>query len=324
MYVNGKNSKVLKNKTGVPQGSSLGPLLFIIYINDMKHYLRDDEVNIYADDTNIFISDHDFKSLKNKAEIVLEKIDKYMKMKKLALNTCKTEYILLTPRNKREDTNALKLNLSGDMISQVKFTKFLGLIIDDKLKYDMHIQNLVNKLKKYIPFYHRLRQLVPIDILTMLHEQVCLSSIRYCLIIYGNSNKTIKERLARIHKILIKIINRKEKTHVDIDFYRSKGLLNLDLMYDFELLMLAYKMKHRSHTLPHVLQNYLTNNENTQLRTKDNFLLPLCKSAMEQRQSLYQMSLKWNQLPNTLKAITPIKMFKKEIKAHLLKKMDTF
>ena len=95
-------------------------------------------------------------------------------------------------------------------------------------------------------------------------------------------------------------------------------------MYDFELLMLAYKMKHRSHTLPHVLQNYLTKNENTQLRTKDNFLLPLCKSAMEQRQSLYQMSLKWNQLPNTLKAITSIKMFKKELKAHLLKKMDTF
>ena len=112
--------------------------------------------------------------------------------------------------------------------------------------------------------------------------------------------------------------------HVDMDFYRSKGLLNLELMYDFELLMLAYKIKHLHHTLPIVVQNYLTKSKNVQLRTRDNFLLPMCKSHMEQRQSLYQMSYKWNQLPNTLKDITSIKLFKNEIKTHLLKNMHTF
>ena len=324
-FVNGQYSDILANKAGVPQGSSLGPLLFIMYINDIKKYLCEEEVNIYADDTNIFISDGDAKTLKSKAEKVLEKIDNYMKIKKLALNTNKTEYIFLTPRNKMtEERTIMELKLSGDIITRVEYTKFLGLIIDDKLQFNFHIQHVINKLKKFIPLFYRLRDLVPLDIITLLNEQLCSSIVRYCLIVYGSANKSIIKRLSRIRKTLIKIIYRKEKMHLDIDFYKNKGLLDLESMYDYELLILAYKLKYLQHTLPKAFHNYMLNNENTQLRTKNNFVLPLLNTVLEQRQSWYKMSFKWNELPNRLKNINTIKKFKKEIRDYLSNKMDSF
>ena len=269
--VNGEISSILINKTGVPQGSSLGPLLFIIYINDIKNCLMDEEINIYADDTSIFISDKHLEGAKKKAENALDKISNYMRRKRLALNIMKTEFILLTPRRKSKTNTTLELKLDDNLITQVQHTKFLGVTIDDRLKFDIHIQNLINKLKRYISLYYRLRELIPLDILLTLHEQLCLPIIRYCLIIYGGTNKTTKARLARMHKILFKVIYRKEKTHVDIDFYKRNNFLSLGSMYDYELLLLAYKIKFLKRELPTIFKNYLTPQKNRQLRSKNNF-----------------------------------------------------
>ena len=209
--INGELSTTLMNKTGVPQGSTLGPLLFIMYINDISHFIDDVEINLHNDDTSIFISEESLEKVRIKAELVLKRIKRYMNYKKLAINTSKTEFILLTPQKDRITKPQLNLCLSDRPITQVKHTKFLGVHIDDKLKFDVHTDHLVNKLKKYIPLYYRLRELVPLKILVMLHEQLCLSSVRYCLMIYGSANKSVKRRLARLLKTLIKILYRKEK-----------------------------------------------------------------------------------------------------------------
>ena len=124
-----------------------------------------------------------------------------------------------------------------------------------------------------------------------------------------------------MHKILFKVIYRKEKTHVDIDFYKRNNFLSLGSMYDYELLLLAYKIKFLKHELPTIFQNYLTPQMNRQLRSKNNFQLPFFKTSTAQKQSIYQMSKKWNQLPNEFKTITSFTTFKHRVKSYLLNSM---
>ena len=108
-------------------------------------------------------------------------------------------------------------------------------------------------------------------------------------------------------KPLTKIIYRKERKHVDIDFWKTKNVLGLDQLYKFENLVLAHKIKYSKDELPVVFQNHLKLNENTHLRSKDNFQLPLLNSRMAQKQSFFQMSKFWNSMPSNLKRISNLR-----------------
>ena len=101
--INGELSTTLMNKTGVPQGSTLGPLLFIMYINDISHFIDDVEINLHNDDTSIFISEESLEKVRIRAELVFKRIKRYMNFKKLAINTSKTEFIYSADTEKRQD-----------------------------------------------------------------------------------------------------------------------------------------------------------------------------------------------------------------------------
>ena len=125
-----------------------------------------------------------------------------MKHNNLVINKAITEYILIDLPNMCTDN----LILNADSFEE--FLEFLGTIIDQHLKFD---------------------DLMLLNILLMLHEQLCLSKIRYCLIVIGSSGKTTKRRLSRLHKILTKIIFSKECHSLDIKSYKAKHFLNLQV-----------------------------------------------------------------------------------------------
>ena len=95
-------------------------------------------------------------------------------------------------------------------------------------------------------------------------------------------------------------------------------------MYKYEILVLAHRIKFVNHELPSVFQNHLKLTSHVHLRTKDNFQLTFFNSSIAQKQSVYQMSFHWNLLPNNLKSISSLKIFKKELRNYLLNTMDSF
>ena len=132
--INGVQSQLKTIKCGVPQGSILGPLLFLIYINDLPHSTQDSSYILFADDTSVFCKGNDLQTLFNLVNLQLEKISNWMKVNKLILNVDKTNYIIFGTRN---ITNFnCDLYYRNDKINRVSSTKFLGVHLDEKLSWN--------------------------------------------------------------------------------------------------------------------------------------------------------------------------------------------
>ena len=145
--VNDTLSNTLKVKTGVPEGSSLGPLLFLIYINDMQNIFQENELTIFADDTTLVLSHEDTQELYKYANLKLIELDQYLKANGVQLNDQKTEYMFISARGKRAEVKPCVL-YDKKKLKEVEYIKLLGVFIDKKLNFCKHTERLINnKLK---------------------------------------------------------------------------------------------------------------------------------------------------------------------------------
>ena len=136
---NNIDSSLQEIKCGVPQGSILGPLLFIIYINDICNVSKIMNMILFADDTNLFLSNENLDELCTDLNNELAKIDRWFKVNKLSLNVSKTNYMVFT--NRRKNVKC-PLKINGTEIEKVTISKFLGVYIVEKLSWKAHLEKV--------------------------------------------------------------------------------------------------------------------------------------------------------------------------------------
>ena len=182
MCVNGIASSKQKVTCGVPQGSILGPTLFSLYVNDLPK-ITEFSVRLFADDTVLIMSDNSLEKLNNAANNEAKIIDEWLTSKKLTLNTSKTCFMLFSP--KKMSIDKFSLNIQAERINRTHVAKYLGLLIDEKLKFDAHIKHVCKKLLQICGIFCYFRHYICKKTLLMLYYSLVNSHILYGILVWA-------------------------------------------------------------------------------------------------------------------------------------------
>ena len=218
-------SKTLPIVTGVPQGSILGPLLFLIYLNDFPLSSNFFKFIMYADDTTLYsqldnarIANHDIELEINNE---LTNINDWLKINKLALNKKKSKYMISTKAH--SEPKILELKIDNINIEYVNFFNFLGLTIDSRLTWENHTINMSNKCLRIIGTLNRIKYFVPLNIRLMLYNTLILPHLNYCVTAWGyQCNRIIKLQKKAIRTVMISSYN----AHTE-PFFKNLKLLKI-------------------------------------------------------------------------------------------------
>ena len=256
-YVNigDKSSSLKLVKCGVPQGSILGPLLFLIYINDMKNSAPLLDIIMFADDTNLFSTGKDLKTLFKTMNEQLTEITNWFSANKLSLNIKKTKYILFCSSND-EDNLPLKLpvlKIGNKNIERTRFTKFLGVLLDENLNWKCQIQAVETKVSKQIGIICKARKFLDNNAMKHLYFAFVHPYFSYGNIVWGATAKHKLNRLHNLQKRAVRIISYAPRGSHSRPLMIQRNILNVFELNIFQTLCFMHKA-HNSQ-IPDCLQD---------------------------------------------------------------------
>lgn len=244
---------------GVPQGSILGPTLFLIYINDLCNMiLHNAKIISYADDTAIIFSENTWRAAADAANGGLRRVAKWLQANLLTLNVSKTKYLTFGIKNHLLPTEQLNVRIhnclsctnntsscSCPALSKSSNIKYLGLFLEQTLNWKEHINLLSGRIRKLIYVFKQLRHSGDATTLQTVYSSLCSSIINYCILAWGGVHKTTLLKLERAQRSVLKTIHFKPYRYPTDLLYKEANTLTVRQIYIFKLIKSQHKLKNR-------------------------------------------------------------------------------
>jgi len=264
---------------GVPQGSVIGPILFLVYTNDVTACLKHSKTILFADDTTLFISDRNSRVLYSQMNEDLSVLSDWCNSNSLKINVSKCNYMLFNEKRGAQpsDDNVKMINTN---IQRVTKFKLLGIVIDEKLKWNDHVDFINKKLSSGLYAMRSVKNLVPQDVLKKLYFALMHSHLSYGNLVWGNTNQTVLKKVAVQQKKAIRLIYKASyNAHTKPLFTRSK-ILPLSQITKLQTAQILHQLHNR--TLPPLIAACFTRHSITHphhLRHTAPYRIPLANSA---------------------------------------------
>lgn len=291
VVINCKQSECVHVNHGVPQGSVLGPLLFIIYINDLYKFLLPNKCVMFADDTTLICSDKILKNLLHCSKEMVKKAEDWFTINKLKLNQQKTQEIIFS---------------SHSDISQGNSAKLLGIVLDDKLNWSSHVEQLSRKLSSVIFLFRQMKSILNLDILKLSYFSLFHSHLTYGILIWGNSYHANK--VFRLQKKVVRLMTGAGFREHCRSLFIDTGIMPLPSAYIYHTLI--YIHKNINVFIPQsASHNYPT-------RSGDLLKKPRFRLAKSEKNSI-DLNI-YNKLPSKIRSLN-FSCFKRIVKSFILR-----
>ena len=218
--INGYESGLAAINCGVPQGSVLGPLLFLLYINDLNQAIKSCKVHHFADDTNLLCLSNSIKKLNKQVNADLKHLVNWLNANKISLNVKKTDMVIFKSKQK-ELEGGLKIKLYGKRLYPTESVKYMGIKIDTNLTWQHHVNNLSIKLNRANALLFKIRKYVSLKILRSIYFAIFDSYLSYCCLVGAQNCSTIQQIIILQEKAVTIINFQPRNTHTRVLFRQS-------------------------------------------------------------------------------------------------------
>ena len=310
------NSMTLNTIMGVPQGSTLGPLLFLVYIADMQRALDKMLVIHYADDSTLYLRYSKNQDVSNLINIELQSLSNWLSANKLFLNIQKTKYMIV---HNRSDPVDLNICIGNSAVQRTDEHKFLGVYLDQRLTFASHTSKICSKIARNIGIIRKISFNAPCYVLRKLHYAFIHSQYTYAITAYGSATVSVTKKLSNLVEKSLKLVLGVRR--ITLDLCKHKKIFNFPLAHQFFVLIKMHQiLANNSH------QYFFEKIQNTQIRHSHNtrfinnlqLTIPLMRFTKCQNSFIYTGLQFWNKLPTSLRVVINENSFKTKLKRYLL------
>ena len=309
---------------GVPQGSVLGPLLFLLYVNDIYRSSAKLAFYLFADDTNLLYADKNLRTLELVVNSGLHKVYDWLTANKLTLNIKKSNFIIFRPHQKKIDYQVNLRIFDNDSqtflpLEQKSYVKYLGVLIDSNLSWKYHIGHITSKISKTVGIIARLRYYVPTSVLLRIYQYLIFPYLSYGIVVWGHAAQTYINQILVLQKRALRLMYFTSYRSHAIPLFISSNTIPINMLYFKSVSILMHDVFNKQ--TPCNISNLFTcsnelHNYNTRFSLAGNYYInSRCNHLLK---SFSRLGAKiWNSIPQELRKV-PKFVFKANLQNRLL------